>query len=248
MIRSKPAISRAVFDGLLPELRARAFTVTGIENANVLQYLQDSIASLAEGTTWDDVKVNIAADLAASHIDDAEQRATLLIRTHGFQAFEAANWRVAQEDEDTTHLQYLATEDSHVRESHLALNGIILPKDDPFWDTHTPPWDWGCRCRIRPMNPDMVDEAKAEDAAKAPEDRNVLTPAVTEQLRNGTLMRQGQRFDVTSPKDKPGADKAFGWNPRDLRLPVEEILQRYDKPVSEAFIAWSKSVDLADTF
>src|SRR5260221_653790 len=121
------------------------------------------IAALPRGTVWDDAKADIATELDPWLGDGAEQRAELLLRTHGFQAFQAANWRVAQEDDDTTHLQYLATEDDRVRATHLALNGVTLPKDDPFWQKHYPPWEWGCRCRVRPMNPDLVAEARAQD-------------------------------------------------------------------------------------
>jgi SPP1 gp7 family putative phage head morphogenesis protein len=244
LIKGKPAVTRAVFDRLLPEIKARAFTITGIEAADIQQDIRDTIASLAQGENWDDVKDQVAAALEASHIEGAEKRATLLIRTHGFQAFQAANWRVAQEDEDTTHMQYLATEDGNARESHLALNGIILPKDDPFWDTHTPPWDWGCRCRIRPMNPDMVDEARQDDEGQAPEDRNVLAPAVADQLRNGTLLRNGQRFDVTPPKDQGKSASPYEWNPRSLRLPMDEILKRYDDTIAQGFREWSQNVEV----
>ncbi len=84
----------------------------------------------------------------------------------------------------------LATEDTHVRDSHLALNGITLPKNDPFWDKHMPPWEWGCRCRIRPMNTDLVDEERDKDKDRPPEDRNVVEGPALDQLRNGTLLRK----------------------------------------------------------
>lgn len=34
------------------------------------------------------------------------------------------------------------------RPSHLALDGVVLPKDDPFWATHFPPNDFGCDCKV----------------------------------------------------------------------------------------------------
>jgi SPP1 gp7 family putative phage head morphogenesis protein len=250
LIRGKAAVSRRVFDQLLPELRARAFTITGIEAANTLQRARDIIAGLPEGKTWSEVKDELLESISPYFGEDeesekaAERRAELLMRTHGFQAFQAANWRVAQEDVDTTHLQYLATEDANVRDSHLALNGIILPKDDPFWDKHMPPWEWGCRCRVRPMNPDLVDEARAEDEARNPEDRLVMDGPAAEQLRNGTLMRGGRRYDVTAPSDRavePG-QQAYEWHPENLVIPVEELRERYDAEVWEVFVAWAKGV------
>ncbi|WP_163565286.1 hypothetical protein [Helicobacter suis] len=31
---------------------------------------------------------------------------------------------------------------------HLAFDGICLARKDPYWNTHTPPLDWGCRCQL----------------------------------------------------------------------------------------------------
>jgi SPP1 gp7 family putative phage head morphogenesis protein len=244
LIRGKPVVTRKVFNQLLPELRGRAFTVAGVEGANALQRIRDTLAALPQGTNWETTKRDLVAELDPYLGDGAERRAELLLRTHGFQAFQSANWEVAQADEDTTHLQYLATEDDHVRDSHLALNGLILPKDDPFWEDHLPPWEWGCRCRVRPMNPDLVAEARASDADQPPEQRNVMEGAALDQLRNGTLLRDGRRYDVTSPKNGPDGDKAFQWHPDNLTLPIEELRRRYDPEVFATFETFAKGTTL----
>lgn len=36
----------------------------------------------------------------------------------------------------------------HPRLHHLAWDGVALPPDHPFWQTHSPPNGWGCGCRI----------------------------------------------------------------------------------------------------
>lgn len=248
-LQGKPVVTRRVFDEMLPELRGRVFTITGIECANTLQRARDAIAGLPEGRTWAEAKEDLLAEISPFFSTEptgedgtgpsaAERRAELLLRTQGFQAFNAANWRAAQEDEDTTHLQYLATEDGHARETHLALNGLILPKDDPFWATHTPPWEWGCRCRIRAINPDLLDEARAEDAGQAPGNRLVIEGPALDKLRQGVLVRDGRGgqsgvFDVTPPSERAPQEgqPAFQWNPGDLRLPLADLRDRYqDQP------------------
>jgi len=226
-IRSKPALSRSAFDKLLPDLRGRALTITGVESVKVMERVRESIASLAEGRTWDEAKADIAASLDPWLGEEASgERATLLLRTHGFQAFQAANWEVAQSDADTTHLQYLATEDDAVRDSHLALNGLILPKTDPFWDDHYPPWDWGCRCRVRPMNPDMVEMERKADRERNPDARLVMDGPALEQLRNGSLLRDGRAYNVTAPANT-NVENAYSWHPSTLRIPVSELKRRF---------------------
>jgi len=233
LLKRKPVVTRQVFDELLPELRGRAFTITGIEDADVLQRVRDAIAEVPRGTTWDDAKKDITAELDPWMGENSERHAELLLRTHAFQAFQASNWRVAQEDEDTTHLQYLATEDDHVRDSHLALNGVPLAKRDEFWDKDYPPWEWGCRCRVRPMNPDLVDMEREADADRNPEDRNVIEGPALTKLREGTLNRGGQTFDVSAPSESN--PNAFQWHPDNLRIAPAQLKDRYDPEVWTEF-------------
>lgn len=245
LIRGKPAITREVFDGLLPELRGRAFTITGVEGAGVLQRARDAIAGVAEGATWDDAKKEIIGELDPWLGDGAATRAELLLRTHAFQSFQAANWRVAQEDADTTHLQYLTMEDEAVRDTHAALDGVILPKDDPFWQKHYPPWEWNCRCLARPVNYDLVAEERAKDFNRNPEDRNVIEGPALTQLREGTLIRGTRRFDVTPPSDEPGGTNNYAWHPDNLRIPLATLEARYDAETWNDFQLWSKNQKLS---
>ncbi|MCX8090601.1 MAG: phage minor head protein [Verrucomicrobiae bacterium] len=244
-IRGKPVLSREVFDQLLPELRARAFTVTGIEAANILENLRDQIAALPEGKPWDEVKADLVETVTPFLGDAAERRAELLLRIHGFQAFQAATWRTAQLDEDTTHLQYLTMEDDRVRPAHQALDGVVLPKDDPFWETHTPPWDWGCRCRIRPLNPDQVALIREQDRNKPPEAQRVIEGPAIDQLRHGRrITPEGQAVDVTPPSQKPGGQNAFTWDPGSLALPLSQLQGRYAPEVWETFIGWARGIEI----
>lgn len=249
IISGKPVVAADVFHQMLPELRARVFTVSGIESANVLQRVRDSIADVAiggeNGQTWDQAKKDIAEQLDPWLGDGADTRAEMVLRMNAFQAFSASIYRAAQADEDTTHLQYLHGECAVPTPSHLALNGIILPKDDPFWDTHTGPWGHiGCVCYVRPMNPDLVEEAKAEDEGENPEDRNVITGAAAKQLRQGILMRDGRRHDV-SP-DGPD-NSGFKWHPDDLRIPLKELEKKYDPETWTAFQQWASQQMLSKT-
>jgi SPP1 gp7 family putative phage head morphogenesis protein len=263
LIRGKPAVTREVFDGLLPALRARAFTVTGLEGLGAVERIRDEIATYARGqtadgeaVTWDKAKASIVQVLDEAQFSPAaaERRATLLLRTHAFQAYQAANWRGGMLDAETTHWQYLATEDSHVRDSHLALNGLVLRKDDPFWNTHFPPWEWGCRCTVAGMGVDQVEEERALDELRKPEDQLVLDGPALDRLRHGQIVRgelkdrEGRvvgmgAHDVTPPASR-SAD-GFRWHPRDLRLTERDLRARYEPAAWEVFTRWAAATEYA---
>ena len=243
LITGKPVVAKQVFNQLLPELKARAFTVAGIESANAQQRIRDAVAAVPLGSqTWDESKRQIVDELDPYLGDGADYRAELVLRVNSFQAYSSSIYGVAQADDDTTHLQYLHGECKVPTPSHLALNGVVLPKDDPFWDDHTGPWGHlGCVCYVRPMNPDLVDDERAKDEDKNPEDRNVIEGPALQQLHDGTLMRGGQRHDVGV--DGPD-NSGFKWHPDDFRIPLKELEKKYDPEVWSEFQSFAQKTML----
>ncbi len=145
LISSKPAVAREVFDKLAPELKSRAVTITGIEDFDVLQSVQDPIATLPAGADWGAVKKGIIAKISP-WLDEAEagRRAELLMKFHGFNAYLATSLRVSDEMRDVfPYKQWLGTLDTRERASHLALEKVILPADHPRFRRR----EFGCRCQ-----------------------------------------------------------------------------------------------------
>jgi SPP1 gp7 family putative phage head morphogenesis protein len=70
---------------------------------------------------------------------------------HGIFANSAAaeRWTGFQENADLyPNLEWRTAGDSDVRAEHAALDGLTLPIDDAFWNSHTPPLGFGCRCEL----------------------------------------------------------------------------------------------------
>lgn len=255
-IKSKPAVSRDVFNRLLPALKARAFVIAGVEAANVVQSVRDTIATLPAGGDWKKIRKQIAEEIHPyvanpedpDNLSAAMRRAELLIRTHGFQAYQAANVATMRRQEDVLPFwQYLSMQDGRVRAAHRALEGKVLPADHPFWHDHTPPWEWGCRCQIVPLSPEDVDDLNAREKDKAPEERSVLPPHVLAEIeRTGHLVTGPSNVvDVRSPKAK-GQPGAFEWDPLSMSLPMDQLKSRYDAPVWAAFEGWAKKQDTGE--
>lgn len=75
----------------------------------------------------------------------------------------ARDWQQFIKDKDIYRcLKFRTMGDANVREAHRLLEGTIRPVDDPYWDTHTPPLEYGCRCWLEQTNepatePDFVE-------------------------------------------------------------------------------------------
>ncbi len=170
-IRGKAVADPTNFGNLPDQLKQRAFTVASIEQLDALKRMRDIIAKLPEGASWDEAKRELAAEISPFiDVDDDSKRTTaskaraeFLLRTHGFQAYAVARHQqqmsVAQ---DFPYWKYETVGDSRVRPGHAALDGKVLRADDPWWKTHYPPWDWGCRCIVIAIDEDDVEELGLE--------------------------------------------------------------------------------------
>ena len=210
-IRGKAVADPKNFGNLPDQLKQRAFTVAGIEQLDALRRIRDAVAKLPEGASWDEAKREIASEISPfiDADDDSKRttaskaRAEFLLRTHGFQAYAVARHQqqmsVAQ---DFPYWKYETVGDARVRPGHAALDGKVLRADDPWWKTHYPPWDWGCRCIVI-----AIDEEDAEEIGiTEPED--MPTPG-----RSGSFA-----FDPTNVAldiEKFHKDPRFENNPAD---------------------------------
>ncbi len=70
----------------------------------------------------------------------------------------AQKWKEFEQDVDLyPNVKLVSVHDARVRPEHKVLDGTIRPFNDPFWDSNTPPLDWGCRCNI-----EQTDEEPTE--------------------------------------------------------------------------------------
>lgn len=256
-IASKPLIGRQAFDDLLPELRARAFLVTGLEDANVAAEIRSLLAEVPAGAEWVKTRKEIANQLGTFLADDEDTagdarraalaRAEILLRTHGFQAYQRTQHEVMSRQADVfPYWQYLSLGDEKVRPAHQALDGIVAPASSPFWTDHSPPWQWGCRCRKVALLPDEVDEIRAEDASALPEAQRVIEGTALERLERGSLDR-GPTNQVDLRTDvQRGNLRGYHFDPGSLALDPEALRDRYDPATWAEFERAAKANKLPD--
>ncbi len=247
-IRSKPVVSREVFDQLLPELQARAFTITGMVPADVAQTVRDLVADVPAGMPWNTQKDLITQQLAP-YMDekDAIAKAELLLRVHGQEAYaSAADAVMRRQIAVFPYWQYRTMGDSKVRPGHRALNGLILPATSSFWKTHDPPWEWGCRCIKIPMSDDDVNDIRQRDvASRSP---NEPPPSIIGTPESGWLLSDKLRQELeTTNRLVRGANVynvaptgTFKFDPQSLTLTVDQIRARYSPQAWGEFESWAR--------
>lgn len=160
------------FYRLSAEKRALAFTVSGLARLDQVQAAADALARhIAEGGT-------LASFQAWAKTQDwslPRHRLETIYRNATQTAYNAGHWRRFEETKATRpFLMYDAINDSRVRPSHLALDGVIRPVGDAFWATHSPPLGHRCRCRLVSLSAEqararggVTQQPPAEGAADA---------------------------------------------------------------------------------
>ena len=248
IVAEKQIMSKEAFDALCDELKARAFVVTGLEDLRAVQEIRDAIAELPRGAAWEDVKAQVVEKLEEGGFSQAaaDYRATLLLRHHGFAAYAQENYRELREMQDVfPYWKYQSMGDEKVRSSHAALDGLILPADDPFWKDHFPPWEWNCRCMVVGVTEEEYGSAKTVGSFDAtdPDAKAAgwkLTPALRERLR------QGQLDDGSGHPVMVTRTGSLHFDPSGPGLDLAEIQKRYDPADWARFKTAMKAEKLAD--
>jgi SPP1 gp7 family putative phage head morphogenesis protein len=151
------------------EEHARAFTVSRLARADLLQSLHEGIKAsvggdltrrdwtknarqlLGEAGWWGEREVPTPdGRLVRTTFNPA--RLQLIYDVNTRMAYAAGRWERIQAAKAThPYLRYVTRADERVRKSHRPWHNVTLPVDDPFWHTHYPPNGWRCRCRAVPM-------------------------------------------------------------------------------------------------
>ena len=261
-IRSKPALSRAVFAALAPDLQARAFVITGVESISAIARVRELTASLPLGGDYDELKEQILAELSpwlitatdpeelAKQTAAAKRRAELLLRMHGWQGYAQTQDAILRAQEDIfPYRMYISSEDSRVRPSHAELNKKILPADHPFWLNHTPPWEYGCRCDVVPMTEEEVEEIRAAEQIKPLQDRQVMGPEMLREIEdNNRIPKPGGTgyLDLRTPRERSADGEGYEFRPAENALDIDQILQRFSPAERSAFEQFARAQTLED--
>lgn len=88
----------------------------------------------------------------------------------------------------------------NARPEHRAWHGVVLPLDDGWWETHTPPNGWGCKCKMQQLSARDLerygyavdDEAPPIDLIAWKNDRTGETSMIPKGIDPGFALNPGK--------------------------------------------------------
>lgn len=170
-----------------------AFTVAKAMQIDILRDIRAGVDSaLADGTTFADFRKNLKpllvqrgwwgradmADPATGEVKNVQLGSTRRLKTiydtNLRTAHSEGQWeRIQASKQSFPYLQYDGGNSEHPRLQHAAWDGMVLPVDDPFWQSHMPVKEWGCKCRVIQMTGGML-ERRGLTAAESPKVPTVI--------------------------------------------------------------------------
>jgi len=144
-------VPTATWRDVMRQQHDRAFMVAGAQNADLLAGLAASIdRAIAQGTSIEDFRRDfrqLVRQTGWEPSGEFNQRTRTIYGTNLRTSYAAG--RTAQLREGGfPFLLYKHGGSTDPRPQHLAWDGLVLPADHPFWQSHTPPNGWGCSCRV----------------------------------------------------------------------------------------------------
>ena len=146
-------------------IRAQSFFSAKVASANVLQALRTEVSAIAHGDyNYAEGRARLKTFLQRQGYgvppvgskeerdvrDLASTRRLDLVLRQNVDMASAVGQREVAEDPAVMELLpcYEYSTGPNPRAEHAAFDGLVLPKTDPFWATHYPPWDFNCNCMV----------------------------------------------------------------------------------------------------
>lgn len=215
------------------EEHATAFTVAKAMQIDVLSDIKSAVeTAIKDGHSFEHFKKDLQPTLikkgwwgrkkmtdplTGEEVDaqlGSDRRLKTIYDTNLRSAFQKAQYDRTMASDLHPYLMYRVGNSARHREQHLAWDGLILPKDDPFWDKHLPPNEYGCKCYTRAIS-EPRKQRYERDGIRVPPKADgsgagvirVKTKAPAEEYT--TYFNERKGFIERIPK---GIAPGFNWN------------------------------------
>lgn len=156
-------------------MHSRAFVVAGAAKDELLTDFKNAIdKGISEGTTINDFRKSfdeIVEKHGWSYKGGRGWRTAVIFNTNMRTAYAAGHYKQMTATavlKARPYWRYIGGLSVNPRPLHLSWNGLVLPYDDPWWDEHYPPKEWGCKCKVVSHSKDELDRDGWNVAEKPP--------------------------------------------------------------------------------
>lgn len=188
--RKKLNLPTERYDDILRSAHDRAFIVAGAGNADLLNDLHLAMGTAIEhggglgafSKDFDSIvlKHGWTGWTGEGSAAGRAWRTLVIYQTNMATSYAAGRWKQLKSPEmlaTRPYWKYVHADGVlHPRPLHMSWDGLVLPHDHPFWDTHFPPNGWGCHCRVIAVDAAEYARAQAEGRAEPPEGWDVIDP------------------------------------------------------------------------
>lgn len=147
---------------------------------------------IGDPDTGDLVAAQLGSDRRLKTIFDANMRTS----------YAAGHWASFERNKASRpYLRYVALLDDRTRPAHRARHNLVLPIDDPYWNTWATPCGWNCRCTMQSLSQRDIDRLIRDG-------EQLMFVAPQDTFRNFTNKRTGEIVSVPD-----GIDPGWAYNP-----------------------------------
>ncbi|HPN01707.1 MAG TPA: PBECR2 nuclease fold domain-containing protein [Methylotenera sp.] len=208
--RDKIKLPTSGWTDIWEEQHSKAFVVAGAQSDALLEDFYNALQDAKQnGGGYADFKERfgqIVDKHGWSYNGTPGWRSRITYDTNITQAYSAGRYVQMRE---VKHLrpywQYEHTSIEHPRLEHKSWDGIILPADDAWFDTHMPQNGWGCKCRIHSLSSYEAEQAWMAKGNTGPDEAPKIIWEDKIVGKNGSNPRV-----VSTPE---GIDPGFAYNP-----------------------------------
>ncbi|GAB2182666.1 phage minor head protein [Denitratisoma sp. agr-D3] len=205
-----------------------AFTVAKAMQMDLLRDIRAAVDdAITNGTTLEDFRANLKpllvnkgwwgrkemTDPVTGETKDVQlgspRRLKVIYDANLRTAHSEGQWQRIQAGKETLpYLMYDHTPSAHERKEHAAWDGLVLPVDDTWWQSHYPVRAWGCKCRVVQVGQRQIDRQGLK-----------VGTAPAERYADYTNKRTGETQQVPV-----GVDPAFNYPPGGRRAALVDNL------------------------
>lgn len=185
--RRRVPMTRAEWDELAEAQKEKAFMVSEVATADLVTEVFEAIdRAIEHGTTIEEFKATAGETLIDHWGEEKPGRLETIFRTNVMANYNAGRHAMITAPavlELRPYVRYDGIDDDRQTEFCRALDGKILPADDPLWNRCTPPNHYNCRCVLTPLSEEEAEEEgiETEPPDVEPQDGFGLPPSAAGQ-------------------------------------------------------------------